>query len=180
MGVCLQRCGIACVQVKRQMIPGGLIIAIVILIPLFLLVPFLLAGGVPVLLLFFPALRSGRLLHAWIQPRRLSAFPGLRTALLRRGWGGHPNVFVSPLRRLRTRGAWRIRLAWRRTLHVLLSEITLFRRIPSVFTSGRGLLYTFLIALLVLLPHNGVTRLVAVTLLLNLMLLFNLAGIALT
>ena len=67
------------------MIPGVLIIAIVIAIPLFLLVLFLLAGGVPALLLFFPALRSGSLLHARIQPRlwQLPAFPGLRTALLR-------------------------------------------------------------------------------------------------
>lgn len=72
------------VEREETDVRGVSIIAIVIAIPLFLLVPFLLMGGVPALLLFFPA---------------------LRTALLRRGWGGHPNVFVSPLRRLRTRGA---------------------------------------------------------------------------
>lgn len=88
------------------------------------------------------------------------------------------SVFAAPLRRLRARGAWALLLPWRRTLDILLPGTSLFRRALSILPSRCGLHGTFLIALLVLLPHYGVTRLVTVTLLLQLMLLLHLSGIA--
>jgi hypothetical protein len=110
-----------------------LLIAIPIL--LLLLIPFLLAAGVPALLIFFTALRAWRLLPAL--------------------------VYFRP---------WRLPT-------ILLPGTSLFRRALSILPS-RGLLHgPLLIALLILLPHDGVARLVTVALLLQLMLLLHLSGI---
>jgi hypothetical protein len=71
------------------------------------------------------------------------------------------------------RGGWNILLAWRRTLDILLPGTSLFRRSLFALLSRRFLHRL----LLIVLSHDGVTRLVTVIPVMQLLLLLHLPGI---
>ena len=158
--------------------PARLVLLIAIPTPLALLLlsPSGLTCVAPILPSFFPALRSGHLLLALVWPwlLRLPTILNLRASLLWSGWCRPLHVFRPSLRWLRVWDSWSNLLGRPGTLDVRLSGTSLSTRSLSFLLSR----CSWHCPLLVVLPHYGVTRPVAVFLSVKLLLLLDLSGIA--